>query len=212
MPWTNLRGMARPTNATSPKPAWRCSIPTFSHPSRTLQPQPLPRHAENPQGLTQIARPSHTIPRGVARDYPVLQRVSLPLAVAIPVHHASDARWHVISVSGHTAELGRSIGGLAARSEATRDAAGEGASPRPAIGGRLAVSDFFTRRRLLRADQLSTGLYPKDFVSSRWVRRYFKAWAARWRPVRLLRRVRGWWRPSWPGIAGLPGWVCRVRR
>ena len=31
------------------------------------------------------------------------------------------------------------------------------------------AGDFFTRRRLLRADQLSTGLYPKDFVSSRWV-------------------------------------------
>ena len=30
-----------------------------------------------------------------------------------------------------------------------------------------AVSDFFTRRRLLRADRLSTGLDPKDFVSSR---------------------------------------------
>ena len=85
------------------------------------------------------------------RDYPVLQRVSLPLAAAIPVHHASDARWHVISVSGHTAELGRSIGGLAARSEATRDAAGEGASPRPAVGGRPC------RERLLHAPAASPG-------------------------------------------------------
>ena len=32
----------------------------------------------------------------------------------------------------------------------------------------LVVSDFITRRRLLRADQLPTRSYPKDFVSSRW--------------------------------------------